>query len=109
MSRFIVGVVLGTALFLLAVCIELGARWIEVGSADVSTAAVHSLFHINQHGPKWVVGDAPSIEGGALFTLLFLASTAIAYAYASFKGKRIEWQARLDAEVTKAGTSYQMP
>ncbi len=68
------------------------AQTFLVGLSTVNSTQDHSLFHVHQHGPKWMVGEAPSIEGGALYTLLFLAVLAGAYAYASSTGKRIQWR-----------------
>ncbi|WP_394834266.1 CPBP family intramembrane metalloprotease [Pendulispora rubella] len=58
----------------------------------------HSLLHVTQHGPTWMVGEAPSIEGGLLFTLIFLAATAGACAYASLRRRQLGWHAPLRAE-----------
>ncbi|HWL86065.1 MAG TPA: CPBP family intramembrane glutamic endopeptidase [Polyangiaceae bacterium] len=77
------------------------AQTLLVGLSVVNNPAQdHSLFRVAQHGPTWMVGDAPSIEGGLLFPMIFLLSIAGICGHAFLRGRPVGWRARLGPEGT---------
>jgi membrane protease YdiL (CAAX protease family) len=99
--RFIVSATAMSTFFVLTRTVS-GSLWFAIGAHAawdwaqtflVGLGAVndhaqdHALFRVDQHGPSWAVGDAPSIEGGGLFILLFLIASGGACAYAFRKAR----------------------